>query len=154
MNTQMGNSLPKEKLDQNNFVSWEYKMHQYLVVQGYWCYKAAQEMKPNPTHTDYPTWEQATIRVLYCLATCLHDYMLDYIREAKTLKEPGENLKVIFAANTIARKLQSYQELSNVQQKDMSITSYILMIKELYDSLSSIKYALTTSHHGSTPCEP
>ena len=27
MNTQMGNSLPSEKLDRNNFASWEYKMH-------------------------------------------------------------------------------------------------------------------------------
>ena len=32
----MGNSLPTEKLHRNNFASWEYKMHQYLVGQGYW----------------------------------------------------------------------------------------------------------------------
>ena len=31
MNTQMGSALPSEKLDRNNFASWEYKMHQYLV---------------------------------------------------------------------------------------------------------------------------
>ena len=30
--------LPSEKLDRNNFASWEYKMHQYLVGQGYWSY--------------------------------------------------------------------------------------------------------------------
>ena len=69
MNTQMGNSLLSEKLDQNNFAYWEYKMHQYLVDQGYWCYiEGAQEMKPNPAHDDYSTWEQAASRVLYCLA--------------------------------------------------------------------------------------
>ena len=38
MNTQMGSALPSEKLDRNNFASWEYKMHQYLVGQGYWSY--------------------------------------------------------------------------------------------------------------------
>ena len=38
MNTQMGSTLPTEKLDLNNFASWEYKMHQYLVEQGYWSY--------------------------------------------------------------------------------------------------------------------
>ena len=38
MNTQMGSALPSEKLDRNNFASWEYKMHPYLVGQGYWSY--------------------------------------------------------------------------------------------------------------------
>ena len=27
----MENSLPNEKLDRNDFVSWQYKMHQYLI---------------------------------------------------------------------------------------------------------------------------
>ena len=35
MNTQMGSALPTEKLPMTNFASWEYKMHQYLVGQGY-----------------------------------------------------------------------------------------------------------------------
>ena len=75
---------------------------------------------------------------MYCLATCVHDHMLGYIREAKTPKEAWENLKKIFAANTTARKLQLRQELNNIQQRDMSITSYTLKIKELCDSLGSI----------------
>ena len=32
----MGSSLPTEKLGQNNYASWEYKMHQYLLGHGYW----------------------------------------------------------------------------------------------------------------------
>ena len=47
MNTEMGNSLPSEKLDWNNFASWEYKMHQYLVGQAYWSYiEGAEETEP------------------------------------------------------------------------------------------------------------
>ena len=38
MITKMGNSLPSKKLDRNNFASWEYKMHKYLVGHGYWSY--------------------------------------------------------------------------------------------------------------------
>ena len=60
--------------------------------------------------------------------------MLGYIREAKTLKEAWK----IFAVNTTARKLQLRQELNNMQQRDMSITSYTLKIKELGDLLGSI----------------
>ena len=35
MNMQMGNTLPTEKLNRNYFAPWEYKMHQYLICQGY-----------------------------------------------------------------------------------------------------------------------
>ena len=53
-------------------------------------------------------------------------------------KEAWENLKKIFSTNTTTRKLQLRQELNNIQQRDMSITSYTLKIKELCDSLGSI----------------
>ena len=134
MNNQMRGALPTEKLDRTNFTSWEYKMHQYLVGQGYWSYiTGAHENPPNSTHADYPAWEKATSRVLYCLAPCIHDHMLGYIRDSETPKEAWEKLKKIFAANTAARKLQLRQELSNIQQRDMTITSYTLKIKELCD---------------------
>ena len=110
MNTQMESVLPTEKLDRTNFASWEHKMHQYLVGQGYWSYiKGAHETQPNPTHTDYPTWEQAANRVLYSLASCVHDHMLGCIRDSKTPKEAWEKLKKIFAANADAQKLQLQQ---------------------------------------------
>ena len=74
MNTQMGIRLPNEKLDRNNFACWEYKMHQYLVGQGYWSYiEGAQESQPTPAHTDYLVREQETSRVLYYLESCVHD---------------------------------------------------------------------------------
>ena len=114
-------------------------MHQYLVGKGYWSYiKGAQENQPGPTAPKDATWEQATSRVMYCLATCVHDHMLGYIDETKTPKEAWENLRKIFAANTTTRKLQLCQELNNIQQRDMYITSYTIKIKELCDLLGSI----------------
>ena len=72
------------------------------------------------------------------LASCVHDHTLDYIQEAKKLKEVWENLNQILAVNTATRKLQLHQGLNNVQQRDVSITSYTLKIKELCDSLGTI----------------
>ena len=107
MNTQMGSTIPTKKLDSNNFASWEYKMHQYLVNQGYWgSIEGAQETQLNPTHADYLAWEQVASHVLYYLAACVHDHMLGYILEAKMPKEAWGNLKKIFAANTAPHKLQ------------------------------------------------
>ena len=69
MNTQMGSALPSEKLDRNNFASWEYKMHQYLVGQGYWTnIKGAHEDQPGLTTPEYATWEQATLSGYYASA--------------------------------------------------------------------------------------
>ena len=64
--------------------------------------------------------------------------MLGYIHEAKTPKEAWENLRKIFVAKTTARRLQFRQELNNIQQRDMSILTYTLKIKEICDSLGSI----------------
>ena len=94
--------------------------------------------KPNITNANYPTWEKGASRVMYCLATCVHDHMFSHIRDAKTHKEAWENLKKIFAANTSARKLQLWQELNNIKQKEMSVSDYTAKIKILCDSLGFI----------------
>ena len=55
--------------------------------------------------TNFALWEykmQGASRVLYCLASCVHDHILGYIRDSKTPKEAWEKLKKIFAANTAA----------------------------------------------------
>ena len=38
MDRGMASSLPTEKLDRNNYASWSYKMHQYLLGHSYWSY--------------------------------------------------------------------------------------------------------------------
>ena len=82
-------------------------MHQYLLGHGYWSYVEGENVVvPDSAHEDFPMWEQAVSRVLYCLASSAHDQMLSYIRDTKTLKEVCENLKKIFVASTTAWKLQ------------------------------------------------
>ena len=46
----MASSLPTEKLDRNNYASWSYKMHQYLLGHGYWSYiEGANHAAPEST---------------------------------------------------------------------------------------------------------
>ena len=48
MNTHMGSALPTENLDRAMFLCWGYKMHQYLVAQGYWSYiQGSHAIQPN-----------------------------------------------------------------------------------------------------------
>ena len=66
MDRGMASSLPTEKLERTNYASWSYKMHQYLLGHGYWSYvDGANDAAPEPTHRDFPAWEQSASRVLY-----------------------------------------------------------------------------------------
>ena len=49
--------------------------------------EGVNEVASDSSHKDFPTWEQAAGRMLYCLASYVHDQMLGYIRVAKTPKE-------------------------------------------------------------------
>ena len=37
---------------------------------------------PKLAPKDFPVWEQGASRVLYCLASCVHDQMFGYIQDA------------------------------------------------------------------------
>ena len=132
MDRGMASSLLTEKLDRSNYASWSYKMHQYMLGHGYWSYVDGANDR------DFLAWEQSASRVLYCFASCVGEQLLSYIRDVKTPKDAWGNLKKIFAASTIATKLQLRQELSNLRQRDLLVADYTSKIKEICDSLASI----------------
>ena len=114
-------------------------MHQYLLGHGYLSYvDGANDTTPDTTHKDFPTWEQATSRVMYYFASSVGDQLLSHIRDIKTPKEAWGNLKKVFAAITTAKKLQLKIELSNVRQRDTSVVNYTTKIKEICDSIASV----------------
>ena len=102
-------------------------------------------MALEPTHRDFPMWEQSASRVLYYFASCVGEQLLSYVRDAQTLKGAWENLKKVFAASTTARKLQLQQELSNLRQRDLSVADYTSKIKDISDSLASIEVNIEES---------
>ena len=58
MDRGMASALPTEKLDRNNYASWSYKMHQYLLGHEYWSYvDGANHTAPDSTNRDFPSWE-------------------------------------------------------------------------------------------------
>ena len=72
MDKGMASSFPTEKLDINNYASWSYKMHQYLLGDDYWSYvEGVNDAAPESTHRDFPAWEQLASTVLYCFLFCV-----------------------------------------------------------------------------------
>ena len=53
--------------------------------------EGANEVVQETTHKDFPAWEQGASRVLYCLASYVHDQMLGYISHTKTQLPQHEN---------------------------------------------------------------
>ena len=50
--------LTTEKLERNNYTSWSYKMHQYMLGHEYWSdLEGANDVAPDSTHRDFPAWE-------------------------------------------------------------------------------------------------
>ena len=91
-----------------------------IVRQGYWSYiKGAKDTKLDPTNPNYSKWKQEVRFVMYFLETCVHDHMISYITCIETPKEVWENLKEIFMASTMERKLQFRQELKILCQRKM-----------------------------------
>ena len=112
----MGSALPSENLDRNNFASWEYKMHQYLVGQGYWSYiKGAQENRPDPKNAYYATYVITTsmnITSFYVMgkhSTCIEVMFIKYV-----LIKPSSNPIDVNILYIIPRRHVSY--LSNKSQ--------------------------------------
>ena len=68
----------------------------------------------------------------------MSDQLSDYILGAKMPREAWGNLKKIFAASMMVRKLQLKHELNNIGQRDMLVTDYTSRIKEIYNVLGSI----------------
>jgi hypothetical protein len=132
MDRGVGSFLPTEKLDRTNYASWSYKMHQYLLGHGYWSYvDGANDTAPDLTNANFPAWEKSVSRVMYCFASCVGEQLLCYVRDAETPKAAWENLKNIFTASTMARKLQLRQELSNLRQRNLSVADCTLKINEI-----------------------
>ena len=55
MDTGMASSLPTEKVDRNNYASWSYKMHQYLL--GMVAGAMSKEQMTQHPNRDFPAWE-------------------------------------------------------------------------------------------------
>ena len=129
----MASSLPTEKLDRNNYASWSYKMHQYLLGHGYWSYVVgANDTTPKSIHRDFPTWEQSTSRVLYCFVSSVGEQLLSYIRDAKTPKDAWGNLK------RFSPQAPQPGSFNSDSASVLSVADYTSNIKDICDSLAFI----------------
>ncbi|MCO5547085.1 hypothetical protein L7F22_000526 [Adiantum nelumboides] len=83
--------LVSDKLDNNNFHVWKYRMTNFLMGKGYWDYiDGNQEEMPelpdvNPTTEQrkaFKDWNQGDKKVMYWLSDSIQDTMIGHIQDA------------------------------------------------------------------------
>ena len=141
------NQIVSEKLDDNNFHAWKFRITNFLMGKGYWEYIEGEheeapvipEENPTPAHVKaFKDWNQGARRVLHWLSISIKDTMIGHVQDAVSPKEAWDNLMRFFASNTRARKIQLKTDLNTVEQKNQSINEYTLKIKNICENLASI----------------
>ena len=136
-----------DKLDQNNFHAWKFRMTNFLMGKGYWEYirgemeEMLESLEYNPTTAPikaFKDWTQGASKVMYWLSISIHDSMIGNIQSASTPKEAWDKFVAFDATNTRAKKMQLKDELNTIKKGSSSINDYTLKIKSICESLALI----------------
>ncbi|MCO5564380.1 hypothetical protein L7F22_018040 [Adiantum nelumboides] len=108
--------IVSEKLTEDNFHVWKFRITNYLKGKGYWDYVEGANEAP----------------------LVIPDTGASEEHDANSPKDAWDNLIAFNATNTRARKIQLKNELNTISKGDLSVNDYTLKIKALCESLSSI----------------
>ena len=145
--TDTANQIVSEKLDDNNFHAWKFRITNFLVGKGYRDYidgeheetPVLSEQNATPAQVKaFKEWHQGAEKVMHWLSISITDTMIGHVQDAASLKEAWDNLIKFFANNTRARKIQLKTDLNTVERKNQSINEYTLKIKNICENLASI----------------
>ncbi|MCO5592102.1 hypothetical protein L7F22_046097 [Adiantum nelumboides] len=138
--------IASEKLTEDNFHAWKFKITNNLKEKGYWNYfDGANEA--HPVIQDIGTFAeevkslkdryQGSANVMYWLSVSVSDSIVGHIQDANSPQDAWNNLIAFNATNTKARKIELKNYLNTTKKKDLSVNDYTLKIKALCESLSS-----------------
>ena len=82
------NQIVSEKLDDNNFHAWKFRMNNFLMGKGYWEYMEGEHeeapviLDENPTAAQvkaFKDWNQGARKVLHWLSINIKDTMIGHV---------------------------------------------------------------------------
>ncbi|MCO5546979.1 hypothetical protein L7F22_000419 [Adiantum nelumboides] len=138
--------IVSEKLTEDNFHAWKFRITNYLKGKGYWDYvEGANEAPLVIPDTgasieqvkSLKDWYQGSTKVMYWLSLSISDSIVGHIEDANSPKDAWDNLIAFNATNTRARKIQLKNELNTIKKGNLLVNNYTLKIKALCESLSS-----------------
>ncbi|MCO5586400.1 hypothetical protein L7F22_040340 [Adiantum nelumboides] len=137
--------IVNEKLTEDNFHAWKFRITNYLKGKGYWDYVEGAYEAPHVIQNtgafveqvklvkDWQDWHQGSNKVMYWLSVSVSDSIVGHIQDADSSKDAWDNLIAFIATNTRARKIQLKNELNTIKKGDLSVNEYTLRIKAFCD---------------------
>ncbi|MCO5584147.1 hypothetical protein L7F22_038070 [Adiantum nelumboides] len=122
--------IVSEKLTEDNFHAWKFRITNYLKGKGYWDYvEGANEAPPVIPDTrasveqvkSLKEWHQRSAKVMYWLFVSVSNSIVGHIQDADSPKDAWDNLIAFNAINTRARKIQLNNELNTIKKGDLSV---------------------------------
>ncbi|MCO5571519.1 hypothetical protein L7F22_025262 [Adiantum nelumboides] len=107
--------IVSEKLTEDNFHAWKFRITNYLKDKGYWDYvKGANEAPLVILDTkasaeqvkSLKDWHQGSTKVMYWLSVSVSDSIVYHIQNAHSHKDAWNNLIAFNPTNTRARKIE------------------------------------------------
>lgn len=116
-----------EKLDDENFISWKFKMQLLFDKRG--CMDV-DETTTEPTEKvgeDWRKWKKMESEAKYYIAATLEERLTKHIIPCKTSKEMWDTLCELYEKKTAARTKMLQKKLLNLRiSEDMKVADYIV----------------------------
>ncbi|KAJ1380036.1 Zinc finger, CCHC-type [Sesbania bispinosa] len=108
-----------ERLNNNNYDTWNIHIKYYLLGQDLWSFVGGAETTPPTDEEHKRLWKIGSGKTLYVLfVTAEHDF-LQQIKDLTTLKEAWDTLKTLFMRKNDAKLQLLENELMSLRKGDM-----------------------------------
>ena len=150
-----------EKLDNNNYAIWKFRMENFLIGKGYWDLVTGDEPEPRMPERNatadqqkaHKTWLERARKVLHWLSICISDAMVMQIMNCKSPNDAWVVLTRYYGTTTSARKIQLKQKFNNMSRRGRSIQEYVTEIKTIANQLASIEAVVSDNDFGCSDIE-
>ena len=132
MATDLG-SLSIERLDVDNYATWETRMKFLLITKGLWT-------AIEPKNEVDPDMDQ---KALALIGLCVKEHHLTTLKRCRTALEAWQQLEAVYRAKSNARKLQLKKELTQLKmQPGEPLTKFTARAVDIQDQLRAAGYEI------------
>ncbi|XP_075158155.1 uncharacterized protein LOC142231430 [Haematobia irritans] len=124
-----------EKLNQDNYYNWKFKMKMYLIKESLWDVVESSPAERNQA------WIKKDKEAFALISLCVEDSQLIHIRNQETSKEAWNSLQSQHERITLTSKVTLMRKICNMHMSDGGdMQTHINTMMELFDKLAATGY--------------
>ncbi|XP_077251402.1 uncharacterized protein LOC143890562 [Tasmannia lanceolata] len=131
-----------EKLNNSNYLYWKSCIESYLQWQDLWeIVNGAETTSPNGVGENAEVlrkWKIKAGKAMFVLRATIQRDFLDYIRDAKTLKEAWDVFATFFSKTNDTRVQMLENEIGSVSQGNKTIPEYFMKVNKICHEITQL----------------